>query len=91
MPRQSPLNEDDLDLIQRFVDSNLAAADHYFKRLLSRLTVDFVPRIMISENIAISLHHLVEDEDMDLVVISAHGYSGHAKWPCGSLTTSFIE
>ena len=28
---------------------------------------------------------------MDLVVISAHGYSGNAKWPYGSLTTSFIE
>jgi nucleotide-binding universal stress UspA family protein len=91
MPRQTPLNQDDLDLIQRFVDRNLAAADNYFKRMLTRLAVDFVPRLLVSENIAISLHQLVEDEAVDLVVISAHGYSGHAKWPYGSLTTSFIE
>jgi len=91
MPRQTPLNQDDLDLIQRFVDRNLSAANDYFKRLLTRLGVDFVPRLLVSENIAISLHQLVEDEAVDLVVISAHGYSGHANWPYGSLTTSFIE
>lgn len=91
MPRQTPLNQEDLDLIQRFADRNLAAAGDYFKRLLTRLTVDIVPRLIVSENIAISLHQLVEDEAVDLVAISAHGYSGHAKWPYGSLTTSFIE
>ena len=48
MPRQTPLNQDDLDLIQRFVNRNLAAADDYFKRLLIRLTVDFVPRLLVS-------------------------------------------
>jgi len=91
MPRQTPLNQDDLALIQHFVDRNLAAADDYFKHLLTRLAVDFVPRVLVRENIAISLHQLVEDEAVDLVVISAHGYSGNAKWPYGSLTTSFIE
>ena len=91
MPRQTPLNQDDLDLIQRFVDRNLRAAKDYFERLLAHLGVDFVPRLLVSENIAISLHQLVEDEAVDLVVISAHGYSGLAKWPYGSLTTSFIE
>ncbi len=91
MPRHTPLTQDDLDLIQRFVDRNLEAADDYFKRLLTRLPVDFVPRLMVSENIAVSLHELVDDEEVDLVMISAHGYSGRAKWPYGSLTTSFIE
>jgi nucleotide-binding universal stress UspA family protein len=91
MPRQTPLNQDDLELIQRFVDRNLRAANDYFKRLQTHLGVDFVPRLLVSENIAISLHQLVENEAVDLVVISAHGYSGHAKWPYGSLTTSFID
>ena len=91
MPRQTPLNQDDLDLIQNFVDRNLSAADYYFQRLLKRLTVDFIPRLMVSENIALSLHNLVEEEGVDLVMISAHGYSGHGKWPFGSLTSSFIE
>ena len=91
MPRQTPLNQDDLDLIQNFVDRNLSAADNYFQRLLKRLTVDFIPRLLVSENIALSLHQLVEDEGIDLVMISAHGYSGYGKWPYGSLTSSFIE
>jgi len=91
MPRHTPLDQDDLDLIQSFVDRNLTAAIDYFKRLHTRLGVDFKTCLMVSENVAISLHQLVEDEAVDLVLISAHGYSGHAKWPYGNLTTSFIE
>ena len=91
MPRQTPLNQDDLDLIKNFVDRNLSAADNYFQRLLKRLTVDFIPRLLVRENIALSLHQLVEEEVIDLVMISAHGYSGYGKWPYGSLTSSFIE
>lgn len=91
MPSQTPLTQDDHELVQRFVDRNLTAAEEYFRRLLTRVAVDFVPRVMVSENIAISLHQLVEDEEIDLVVISAHGYSGSCVWPYGSLTTSFIE
>lgn len=91
MPRQTPLTEADKSLIQQFVDRNLAAAEGYFDRLLKRLTVDFIPRMMVSENIAISLHQLVEDEGVDLVIISAHGHSGYSQWPFGSLASSFIE
>ncbi|UCH59179.1 MAG: universal stress protein [Anaerolineales bacterium] len=91
IPRQTPLEPDDIELIQRFVDRNMSAAENYFQRLLKRLTVDFIPRVLVSENIAISLHQLVEDEEVDLVVISAHGHSGHSQWPFGSLTSSFIE
>jgi nucleotide-binding universal stress UspA family protein len=91
MPRLTPLTHEDIDLKDRFVKRNLEVAEQYFDQLLSRTSVDFVPRLLVSENIAISLHQLVDDEEVDLIVISAHGYSGSAKWPYGSLTTSFIE
>lgn len=91
MPRQAPLAQEDIELIQRFVNRNISAAEEYFQRLLKRLTVDFIPRLLVGENIAISLNQLVEEEGVDLVVISAHGYSGYSQWPFGSLTSSFIE
>ena len=91
IPRHTPLVKDDIKLIQRFVDRNMAAAEDYFQRLEKRLSVRFIPRLLVSENIAISLHQLVEDERVDLVVICAHGFSGHNQWPYGSLASSFIE
>jgi hypothetical protein len=36
------------------------------------------------------LHDLVEREGADLVILSAHGYSGNTKWPYGSVVTNFI-
>ena len=47
-------------------------------------------RLLVSENEIASLHSLVDEEAADLVVMSAHGYSGDARWPYGSTVTSFI-
>jgi nucleotide-binding universal stress UspA family protein len=32
----------------------------------------------------------VEQEDIDLVALSAHGYSGNTQWPYGSMVNNFI-
>jgi nucleotide-binding universal stress UspA family protein len=37
-----------------------------------------------------TLHEIASDEDVDLVMLSAHGYSGESKWPYGSVVISFI-
>jgi nucleotide-binding universal stress UspA family protein len=47
-------------------------------------------RLLVTDNIAASLHGVVEDEEVDLVALSAHGYSGRAKWPYGSVALNFI-
>jgi nucleotide-binding universal stress UspA family protein len=46
---------------------------------------------MVSENIISTLHETVEKEQIDLILLSAHGYSGDSKWPYGSVVTSFIS
>src|SRR5690606_31309523 len=51
----------------------------------------FEPCILVSNDAALSLHELVEQRQVDLVILSAHGYSGKSRWPYGSITTSFIE
>ena len=33
---------------------------------------------------------MVAQEHVDLVLLSAHGYSGGTKWPYGSITLNFI-
>ncbi|MFH1524640.1 MAG: universal stress protein, partial [Chloroflexota bacterium] len=36
------------------------------------------------------LHELVEQENIDMVALSAHGYSGNKQWPYGSMVNNFI-
>jgi nucleotide-binding universal stress UspA family protein len=46
--------------------------------------------LFIGEDVADALHNLVEQEKPDLVLMSAHGYSGSMQWPYGSLALNFI-
>lgn len=91
MPRQLPLTADDKELIEHFVISNREAATQYMELLRDRLMVPFELRLLTSQNIALALHGLSDEAEVDLVLLGAHGYSGKPKWPYGSVTTSFIE
>ncbi len=90
MPRRAPPSLEDIDLANQVIARNRQEATRYLEQLKSRLSLDARIVLMVSDNVAASLHELVEREEIDLVLLSAHGYSGGAKWPYGSVTISFI-
>jgi len=90
MPRHAPPTQEDVELANKVTESNRLEAAKYLEQLQSRLAVDVQTRLIVSSDVAATLHELAEREDADLVLLSAHGYSGRAKWPYGSVTVSFI-
>jgi nucleotide-binding universal stress UspA family protein len=46
--------------------------------------------LMTSDHTAATLHQVVEREHIDMVALSAHGYSGKHQWPYGSVVNNFI-
>lgn len=91
MPRQVPLTDEDQALIDRFVKRSKEVSEQYLDQLRARLSLDFEAKLHVNDDVAAALHTMVEEEDVDLVVLSAHGYSGATKWPFGSVTSSLIE
>jgi nucleotide-binding universal stress UspA family protein len=91
MPRQLPLTADDKELIEHIVVRKREAATQYMELLRDRLMYPFELRLLTSQSIALALHGLADDAEVDLILLGAHGYSGKPKWPYGSVTTSFIE
>ena len=91
MPHQVPLSAEDQGLVSRFIKQNKQAADDYLNGLRTRLPYAFESRLRVGGDVALTLHELVDTEAVDLLIMSAHGYSGQSKWPFGSITTSFIE
>lgn len=91
MPRQMPLTAEDQTLMARFIERNKQVAADYLEGLRTRLPYDFESRLRVSGDVALTLHEMVDEEAVDLLIMSAHGYSGQSKWPYGSITTSFIE
>ncbi len=90
MPRRTPLTRADTELSERYVTCNRVEAEHYMRDLRGRLPGDVETRVIVSDHVGRALHELADQEDVDLVLTSAHGYSGQSLWPFGSITNSFI-
>jgi nucleotide-binding universal stress UspA family protein len=93
MARQMPLGREDRELSERVVSRNREEAIHYLDqmRLHSPLEgIDVQTHLLTSENTAAALHELADREGIDMVVLSAHGYSGYQQWPYGGMVNNFV-
>ena len=90
MPRRTPPTAEETSLADALVDANLKEAERYLAWVKERLPGDVETRILVAERPAYQLHQLAQQEQIDLIVLSAHGYSYQPEWPYGSLTASFV-
>ena len=87
--RHTPTPEDSA-LIEQITGRNLAAATGYLAQLQQRLPPETETRLLVSDNVIASLHDLIEQEKVDLLILSAHGHSGGSQRPFGNVATNFI-
>lgn len=87
--RHTPTPEDSA-LIEQITGRNLAAATDYLAQLQRRLPPETQTRLLVSDNVIASLHDLIEQEKVDLLILSAHGHSGGSQRPFGNVATNFI-
>jgi nucleotide-binding universal stress UspA family protein len=90
VPRRAPLTEEETELIERLTALNREQGEAYLRDLQSRFSLDAQVHLLESDDPALTLHELVEEEEVDLVVMAAHGYSGETQWPYGSIALNFI-
>jgi len=91
--RHRPLTSEESDLVDRITSLNRQETEGYLRRLSSRLSgegIDVDTHLLTGVRVAEILQELVQQEQADLVVLSAHGSSGGSKWPYGGLATNFI-
>ncbi len=94
MARQMPFTHEETELSDRILASNQDEATRYLDqmRFHSHLKgIDIQIHIMVNENAATALHGIVDQEHIDMVALSAHGYSGNNQWPYGSIVNNFIQ
>ncbi len=90
MVRRVPPTQEEIELANHLTERNRLEASRCLEQLQARLASDVQIHLLVSDNAAATLHELVKQEDVDLVVLSAHGYSGGTKWPYGSVALNFI-
>lgn len=90
VPHRAPLSQDVIELVNRLTEHNRVEATRYLEGLRSHLPPDVQTRLLISDNAPETLHQLVTQESVDLVMLGAHGCSSGTKWPYGSMVLNFI-
>jgi nucleotide-binding universal stress UspA family protein len=90
MPSREPLQPEDASLAEQIVQRNSRQASDYLDELKARLPIEVETRVLHAENLPLALHDAVDQDQVELVILSAHGYSGTVRFPYGSLVASFI-
>lgn len=92
LPRRKPVSEDVKSIINQLNEINKLEIETYFDEIIGQFNPDKVETIIeLSEEPTIALHEIIDREDIDLVLLSAHGYSGKGKWPYGKIALNFIS
>ena len=93
MARQMPPAREDEELRERIVSRNREEAVRYLDQVRCQSSLDGVDvqtHLLTSDNAAAALHELAEKESIDMVALSAHGYSGYSQWPYGGMVNNFV-
>jgi nucleotide-binding universal stress UspA family protein len=93
MPRRRPHTEEELELMDRVLELNRSEAEARLAEVRDGLraeNVEATSRVVLSDDPAQSLHDWVVQQDVDLVLMSAHGQTGSTHRPYGGLVLSAI-
>ena len=93
MARQMPPTHEDIELSNQVIARNQEEAGSYLEQVKSRSHLEGITvqtHLITGENATVALHQMIEQEQFDLLTLSAHGYSGNHQWPYGSLVNNFI-
>jgi nucleotide-binding universal stress UspA family protein len=90
LPRRTSASQEDLLLVSQLTERNRAEAINYLEDLKSRIDLTIQTKLEVSPSISRSLHQIADENNVDLTILSAHGYSGDTRWPFGSVGLGFI-
>lgn len=88
-----PLEPDDIELRERVVRRNERVAKEYLTRLRGRVACSGLrvrTMVLRDHDVRSRLAQLIADENVDLVILSAHGHSGRTDAPYGSVAAHLI-
>jgi nucleotide-binding universal stress UspA family protein len=90
LPRRTSASQEDLLLVNQLTERNRDEALKYLEDLKSRIDLTIQTKLEVSPSISRSLHQIADENNVDLTILSAHGYSGDTRWPYGNVGLGFI-
>jgi len=79
-------------LSEQLMQASRQAVNDYLNEMQARLSVKSETCVVENNNVSSAIQDLAtQEEDIDLVVLCAHGYTGQSTWPYGSVARNYLE
>lgn len=79
-------------LSKQLMHASRQAVNDYLNEMKVRLPVECETCLIENNSVSSAIQDLASQEgDIDLVVLSAHGYTGQSTWPYGSVARNYME
>jgi nucleotide-binding universal stress UspA family protein len=78
-------------LTEQLMQISRQAVSNYLNEMKERLSVECETCVVENNSVSSAIQDLAGQEDIDLVVLCAHGYTGQSIWPYGTVTRNYIE
>lgn len=91
LPIPEPFPVEINQLSEQLLQISRQAVCKYLNEMKERLPVDCDTCVVQNPSVPSAIHEMAEPEDVDMVILCAHGYSGQVTWPYGTVTRNYIE
>jgi nucleotide-binding universal stress UspA family protein len=91
LPIPEPFPVEISQLSDQFLHVSRQAVNIYLEEMKTRLPVECETFLVESVSVPSAIQEIADQEDIDIVVLCAHGYSGQATWPYGTVARNYME
>ncbi len=91
LPIPKPFPNEINELSEKILELSHQAVGRYLYEMKERLPVESDTCIVESVSVPTAIQELADQDDVSIVVLCAHGYSGQVSWPYGTVTRTYIE
>ncbi len=91
LPIPEPYPAEIEKLSNQLIQVSHEVVNNYLNGMKERLDVECETCVVENNSVTSTIHELVIRENIDLVVVCAHGYTGQTTWPYGSVTRNYME
>jgi nucleotide-binding universal stress UspA family protein len=92
IPIPEPIPEEISHLIEELMDVSRDAVKIYMKEMVEHLPVECETRVIENISVSSAIQDIAtQGEDIDLIILCAHGYTGQLSYPYGSIAHHMIQ
>jgi nucleotide-binding universal stress UspA family protein len=91
IPIPEPYSDEIKQLQEQFLQVSREAVKNYLDSIKNHLSKDCETFLLEDQSVPTAIQELAEKENVDLILMSAHGYGGQFNYPYGSIVRHTIE